>query len=241
MPFIEELKKYINKDGFVGNGPCEGQGRTCDNHALFSAEAFYVNEDNTPNQPVIIGYNGKAHKVRFYLEELSQFIDKSGKPYRYPNMEEDISPDNWIALSSAGGPVVNDLMLAFMKRSYGFANKTITGFMYRQLHLLCCQIANGPGLKWYNPLHMLLIIYTGLIIGANGLFTSILDTSNRKLNYILIRGMVPHSFLCKFAATIWWSRLRLQYGEEGIRKVYSIYFGPDHPIAKYAKNPWDDK
>jgi hypothetical protein len=229
MGYIEDLKEYTNKDGFVGPTPCAGSGMMCDNHALFTAEAFWTSTHNsTPIASLAI------------LGALYTLVDNNGIIRKYPGeLGYDLSPDNWIAISSL--PIKTEDVLEHMWLFDGFADITGTwpAFMYRQLHLLYLQLIVAKSISNYNPLRYLLEIYSALVILTAGIKASIDDLDNRKLTYVLIRGVRHKSFLCRLAEKVWWKRLKSQYGPDGMREVYKRYFGVNHPLAKYAKNAWE--
>lgn len=82
-----------------------------------------------------------------------------------------------------------------------------------------------------NPLHYLLSPLVALIIATSGMRNPVSDTGNRMLAWTMIQG-VQKSFLCRLAGRIWTSRINRNYSK-GMYSVASIYFGPEHPIAKY--------
>jgi hypothetical protein len=229
MSLQSDIQPYINKDGFVGGSPCAGLGRVCDNHFLFTVE--YLIQLLQQKEIILITPGTPPSGI------LSKCV-KQGVLTRYPDdTSVDDSMDNWIAYAAVATPAEARKTLWHLITHFGFANVsgkfTKNAFIARFPTLMSAlyQATNLPALP---P------ILTAVAIATSNRNEPLQNTSDRKLTYLLIHAM-RRSLLCRLAARIWYSRLRKLYGDEGMRVVYSIYFGPQHPLSKYAVNPWEVK
>jgi hypothetical protein len=67
--------------------------------------------------------------------------------------------------------------------------------------------------------------------------TSLADTDTSILSWLLIQAWSANGkpgIIGKLAVWIWSKRLLKVFGQTGMQKVFSIYFQPEHPIAKYS-------
>lgn len=232
--FEEACIPYTNKDGFLsGNPNSAGQGRICDNHSMFTAEYARIRHDLGAKE-----YNGNVFG----------FLSNSGQLLRYPAQDVDTSPDdylgflNFCTLQNIGRYLFASRLLKFNTDHFG--SMTVpwsqTGFMWRQPQLLTAALAAAGHIKWYSLWYLPLVLYTALVIAVAGTRASpVTDQDTRRLSWHLLMIMQNESLLCTLAGKIWWRRLRKQYGEEGIRLVFSRYFTSEHPFARFAKNPWE--
>lgn len=104
-----------------------------------------------------------------------------------------------------------------------------------------------PGWHGRSPGHMALMrlcagekvgffghaaIWVGQFLGC---FKPVGDTDARKLPYVEWQLLKNLNWFWKLSYKFWVYILRKQYGDEGMRAVYKIYYGdPNHPIHKYA-------
>jgi hypothetical protein len=86
--------------------------------------------------------------------------------------------------------------------------------------------------KFVGPLGCLAVLI-GQFIGC---FKDPGDTDARKLPYCNWQFLKKRSFIWNLFYKLWCHVLIKQYGPEGIRAVYSVYYGDkDHPIRKYSR------
>lgn len=234
--FEEACIPYTNKDGFLsGNPNSQGYGRLCDNHAMFTAE-----------------YNRIRHDLgaTAYSGAMFGFLTPQGQLLRYPGADADTSPDdylgflNFCVLQNIGRYLFSKQLLDFGIKHYG--SMTIpwsqAGFMWRQPQLLAAALSAAGHIAWYTFWYLPLVLYTSLVIAVAGIKADpVTDQDTRRLSWHLLMVMQESSLLCRLAGKLWWRRLRKQYGEEGMRLVFSRYFTPSHPFALYAVNPWEKK
>ena len=240
--YLEELKAYTNKEGFIGPTPCAGLGRICDNHLLFTAEAYLVGDRINTGTDWTIIYRMKFLQDKFNLP--------NGWFSRYPgDPGYDLSPDNLLGYLTLCTKEQAQALLDYATLYDGniqIYTPTWTqwgaSFIFRQPQLLCATLAKAGKLSRFNPLHWLLTLYTaGVILVAGMGEDPCQDQDSRRLSYMLIKIVQDYSLLCTLASKVWWGRLKKQYGMEGLRLMYSRYFSPEHPIARYAKNVWDQR
>ncbi len=234
--FEDACLPYINKDGFIGGNPIPpDMGRVCDNHSMFTAEYHRIRKD--------LGATD-------FDWDMFKFLTPEGQPLRYPGADADLSPDdylgllNFFKLTPIGKYLYAGRLLSFGFRNLGFYNspKTREGFLWRQPQLLTAALATNDRIKWYSFWYFPLVLYTALVIAVAGTKASPVDDQDtRRLSWHLIQVMQDTSLLCRLAASLWWKRLRKQYGEDGIRLVFGRYFGFGHPFARYAVNEWEKK
>lgn len=232
--FEDACVPYTNKDGFLsGNPNSQGQGRVCDNHSMFTAEFHRIRFDLGATE-----YNGN----------MFSFLSPEGQLLRYPGADADTSPDdylgflNFCTLQNIGRYLFANKLLDFNTKHFG--SMTIpwsqSGFMWRQPQLLAAVLATANRIKWYSIWFLPLTLYAALVIAVAGITASpVTDQDTRRLSWHLLMVMQGSSLLCRLAGKLWWKRLRKQYGDEGIRLVFSRYFTPSHPFAQYAVNPWE--
>lgn len=241
--FLKELKAYTNTDGFVGNTPCAGSGRTGDNMLMFSAEAFLVLKDNwmynhpTAARSTAVSMINLIPKVTFPSGWFSRYTVDT-------DIGWDLTPDNLLGYLTLCTKEQANALVEHLHMYDGMVTITFDkeGFTpYRQPQLYFAMLAVAGRLSRFNPIHIALAIWTALVIieaGWNKPSTE--DQDARRLSYLLIRLVETRSFLCKLASKIWWQRLKKDYGYEGLRLVYTRYFlNPNHPIARWALNVWD--
>lgn len=236
MSFLTELEEYTDVNGFVGPGPCKGHGRTCDNHLMFSAEAYLTLTQN-PNP-------GNLLRVVMLCDLVHKVTFPSGWFSRYPGDPGwDLTPDNLLGYLTLCYKEQAQALLEHLSLYDGMITITYDkeGWLcWRQPQLYFAMLAVAGRLSRFNPIHIALAIWTALVIMVSGLGVDPHhDQDARRLSYLLIRVVSPKSILSRLAAKIWWKRLRQQYGDEGMRLVYFRYFGIPHPISKYSRNDWE--
>lgn len=234
ISFKEAMKPYINKDGFVAGTKCEGLGRTCDNHVMFTAEYYALlklRNELTPDD----------------IETSKKLIDSvipDGILRRYPGDNDSIDQiDNWLGLINwcvtinYKKPLLRALMhgLAHL----GFYNPT-KSFNYSAFLWRFPQIFYGllVGLGIPKILYLSLDACIALIIGFSCFrVPPDQDMDSRRLSWHLQR-IASSSILCYTARRIWWSRLMKDFGPAGMNLVEGIYFNPEHPFSKYFINDY---
>lgn len=83
------------------------------------------------------------------------------------------------------------------------------------------------------PVGPFLRLWTALAILTSWYSTAVDDTSSIRLAWLQVQVASKHSFIGRLAGRFWYWRLYKHY-LGGMNAVNAIYFGPDHPLAKYT-------
>lgn len=250
MHYLDEIEEYTNFDGFIGPSPCKNEGRTCDNHLLFTAEMSTALIKNTDDHPYL--FFETAPTIINYTHLIKDLTLKSGWFSRYPgDRVNDLSPDNLIGyLSLCSKDEALGLLNHALSVKGNIEGSTRTwkewgeAFTFRFVHMWCLALMKSKRYSNFNPLHLLMLGYSVLYIATSGITDNKkTNADTRKLCYLFMVQMGHYSKLCKISEKIWWKRLRRQYGSEGMRAVYSSYFSPSgqpaHPLSQLAVNAWE--
>jgi hypothetical protein len=167
---------------------------------------------------------------------------------RAPGDNDPEAVDDYYGLSAglvaAQFPRAAQRIVSYGWKHFGSFNNANPGkwswstFLWRQPQLMVAEYAAALKMPlWQLPFR----VYTALVIATSGMFVTTSDTTNRRLNWLLIQS-TKKSWLCRSASKVWWWRLKKQYGDGGMREVNLTYFGsPSHPLVKYAVNEWEMK
>jgi hypothetical protein len=60
------------------------------------------------------------------------------------------------------------------------------------------------------------------------------DTTSWRLQWLQVQVARRNSFICRLASILWYKALHKAWGPTGMRAVNSVYFQPEHPLAKYV-------
>lgn len=232
---------YVDAFGMVMPHPSNSDTQMgSDNGILFTAEYLIA----------------LAKRKELILEDKLQWtsiVSKCLNPYcnlkRGPYTDAQESVDDHYGLFAACKTLNMVGIPKFIKRAmfsnWGFSNNEAPGtirhkdgtinwdaFLIRQPQLVAAMISASNEKRWY---HLPLYLYTAIIIATSCMFTSVSDSTSRKLAWLLIQTVAPDSLLCRLAAKIWFKRLYKHYNSsDPMRIVYGIYFGFAHPLAKYG-------
>lgn len=233
--FFQDIINYQDSLGFIGGHPtAPGSGRQSDNAGMFTAEMLRI------------AYDLDCHEDT--ASNMRLLLDAQGTLHRYPgDSSPDLSPDNilgflnYCSLYDNREPSAQLLLTRGLK---GFGSYTTPwsrdGFLFRQPQLITAMLAASGRLSWWKLYYLPLVVYTALVIAVAGHGVAPEDNQDaRRLSWHLIQIMKTKSFLCRLASKIWWRRLRLQYGDQGMRLVFGRYFDMNHPFAKFAVNEWE--
>lgn len=235
LDFQLAIRGYQDSLLFVGGHPVpQGTGRMSDNSGMFTSEYLRIAMDL--GSPYIPSNN------------MPELLDVHGILHRYPDdSNPDLSPDNYLGFlhycTMAGNPgrELAERLYRFGKANWGAYSVPWSkeGFIWRQPQLLCAALAASDRLSMWKFWQWPLVLYTALVIAVAGMRADpIGDQDTRRLSWHLLHVM-SKSRLCRFAAKIWWKRLKKQYGIEGMSLVFARYFSHTHPFARFCINDWE--
>lgn len=181
--------------------------RTVDNGVLFLAQANHVmvnlGEGNLDDLPIFLSCLGGG------------YLHRSPRDPSY-NM-----PDDYYGFLSYC--LRGNLPASVKIVPPGSLQETLQ--MYQPMLHYMRGLANGR-LLWHalSPL-------MAIILATSNLFDTPNHVSDRMLTWTIIQGLQSKSLLCKIGGKVWTWRMKRQYGS--IKHIAKIYFGDQHPIAKY--------
>lgn len=215
----EEIKPYLEGSGLVGLIPNpENKYRTVDNGVLFASQVLLLLvEIEGPIYPLtrrMLGLPPLPSEIQARLIRAIQACIIGDYLRRSPGDETFDMPDDYYGAMSAALRV--GLPLPYLKQSPGTVQP---GLWY--MHYL---LKGVPYARLYSP-------FMALTIAFSNVFEDKDWVSNRMLTWTIIKGLQKKSFLCKIGGMVWLWRMKRQYGS--IRRIAEIYFGPEHPIARY--------
>lgn len=206
-----------------------------DNGTLFTSE-YYIqlvkNEELT------------TEDKEYYESLMRTCMVAPGLLARAPNDRGNASPDDYYGIAGAcsqlGITTIHNEVINFGISHFGSFNPenpekwTTSSFLWRQLPLVASQFAAARRGR-YNPFVWCLNAIAAIVIATSCIGVDPGKTDERKLSYLLIQAMTPVSVLCRLASILWKRRAVKDYGPEFMKAIYGIYFGNEHPLAKYAK------
>lgn len=228
----DEILAYTDADGLVSPQATQpNQNNASDNGVLFTSDYY-----------VLLARLGQLNDVDYI--NYSSLIRKKcttmvGLLNRGPDNTNQEAPDDYYGLFSAcqslGLEILPSQIIQYGWDNWGNYNNVNPGkftwvsFLARQPQLICAAYAAARSAPlWIYPLR----VYTAIVIATSCINAPVGDTTSRRLAYHLINTMSPVSEICRIAAKIWFRRLLKDY-PNGMQGVNDIYFGPDHPLAKY--------
>ncbi len=209
--------------------------RSSDNGCLFSSE-YYIQ---------LIKNNELLSDDKEHYEALIRScMIAPGLVSRVPGDDGQGPPDDAYGIAAACSQfgitsIPNEVVNYGLKHFGSFNNKepgkwTTSSFLWRQLPLVASQFAAARRGR-YNPFVWCLNAIAAIVIATSCIGVDPGKTDKRKLSYLLIQAMTPVSVLCRLASILWKRRAVKDYGPEFMKAIYGIYFGNEHPLAKYAK------
>lgn len=208
--------------------------RSCDNGVLYLSEYYILLEKNN-----IPDFKDNWEKI------VSTSFQAPGLLARAPDCNGDQEgPDNHYGLLAASvvlnKPNLPYDILQYGKAHWGWYNNQMPGtvrtkdgrinwtaFQWRQLQLLTAMLTASKQLRFY---HFPLVVFTALVIATSCMNVDKGNSDARILSWLLILIMSPSSLLCRCASKLWTKRLFNTY-PNGMKDVFNIYFGPEHPIT----------
>lgn len=206
-----EITPFIDANGLVAPNIPGRTGRGSDNGPLFTSQLYLLLLLRNELEP-----GDREH----YAHLINRCIDTELR--RAPGL---IEPDE-----------IDDYTGVFAARNrLGLVDKIKLNLpfrLWRMPQVLFLRVATYW--KWYNPIHVLTMLYAAGTIVISCRNSPLTDTDARILAWLLIQGTSPYSLLCRLAAKVWYRRLYKDYGDEPMQKVAAVYFWRDnHPFPKY--------
>lgn len=220
---------YIDGNGLVTPQKCApGTKQGSDNGVLFTSEAMVIAKRT--------GTLTEALKAE-WIANISHCFQEPGLLSRAPGSTEQDSVDNMVGFGAGASvclPAAAEIVLTYGKNHWGvFNNKNpgkFTGesWLWRQPQLVA-HLYFASGMMPPLPLQLA----WAAAISTSCMTAKKTDADSRILSWLMIETMNYRSSICNKAAGIWTSRLLNDY-ENGMQQVFEIYFGKDHPIARYS-------
>lgn len=210
----KDIIPYLEGSGLVGLTPNpENKFRTVDNGVLFASQVIILLEHlHGPFTGEAIWSDASVVQSRLIRAVRSCIVGDYLR--RSPGDDTYDMPDDYYGAMAAA--LYAGFELPYLKQSPGTVQP---GLWY--MHYLLKQ---DHKMDAYTPL-------MALTLATSNWFEDKDWVSNRMLTWTIIKGLQKHSFLCRLGGKVWLWRMKRQYGS--IRKIAEIYFGPEHPIAKY--------
>lgn len=209
----DDIKPYIQGDGLVSvyvSQPAN-DWRNCDNGVLFTSQYILLLN--------ILGQMAQEDKDN-YAKVIAACVGKDGYLHRSPGDESLDEQDDH------NGAYAAHIKLN-IKPPFSLSKN-----LYRFPQLIALSAIASQNI-FYRILATPLIWFTALVIATSCINVSTDDTDSRIGSWLVVKATEDHSLLCKLASLIWRARLFKDY-KNGMQDVLKIYFGPEHPIAKYA-------
>jgi hypothetical protein len=204
----DEIVPYKQTTGLVSNVVSIGQHRTCDNGPLFTAEYIILLH--------LVNESTFKDDVLFDLDIHD--CSKGGYLHRAPDDTSPDAPDDHHGVLAAYN--VLGLKPPFK----------VPFSLWRQPQILALWFMAQRNL-FYRIIATPLIAYSALVIATSCIGDPTSDTDGRILSWCLLKGL-ERSWLCQLGGWFWKRRLMSDY-PNGMKDVFTIYFGPDHPLSKY--------
>lgn len=243
----DEIQAYIGTNGLVSNNIVPpGVASNCDNGPMFTGEYYAMLS--------MLGQLADMDEADFIMK-IDRCINGSGMLNRLPvgagSGQE--SFDDYFGVLTActklnDTSIPRTFLFAFLTH-LGFMNNlspwtpTSESFLARQPQWLAALVAAAFPSKW-NPVHLAVrwlfgwwFFYAAVVILVSGLTTKTVDDTDAwRLTWHLIQCTVGSSVLCYLASKVWYSRLYKICGPTGMKKVATVYYGTEHPFARYWVN-----
>lgn len=209
----EDIKPYLTVDGFVCPDVVPpGTVRGCDNQPYFTSDYYML--------LARLKMAGSADAVK-YSWLITGCIGDDKELHRAPDDESSDEVDDYYGVYAA--------LVQFNTISGTFK---LPFRLWRQPQLLAASLCASKSVKFY---HAPLFLIAALVIATSCINTPIYDSDSRRLCWSLIQAVSPFSWMCRLASKVWTRRLNKHYAN-GMKDVMTIYFGPNHPIAKYWRD-----
>ncbi len=224
MTYSEEMLKYMNKDtGLFGYMPNEA-GFSTGNPLLDTGTAYVMLNDQSLEDT-----NGTSLKLTVYK------CFPTGQHYiaKIPGTLDKISHDDLIGIV-AGLAVTDEIecikdLVIEEGRELDWILSTTGEFYWDALV--------KPWHKAYYLMAAGLVPWVGgrVMLAASILLDALFNkdsTSDKKLIWLMYKTVMGRSKIVDFAFKIWHKRLIKVFGS--MKKVFEIYYGPDHLFTRYC-------
>lgn len=243
MYLREEIKPFIDGNGLVMPNIYTGEYlRGSDNGVMFTSEYYILLNDN--NQ--LDDLDKSVYKT--VIESCSV---EPGLVARAPGVQQGGPPPDDLYAIAAASKTLNLPEIAKAIVDYGDKHHWVfnadrpgnphwgSGYDFeawlgRQIPLVCAlRAAAGLSLPGW------LRLATAAVIATSCAGVKKEDTDARRLAFHLVRAVEGSGGILDWACNIWWSRLRRDYGDEGMRGVALLYYQGNHPFKRFWRNRWD--
>jgi len=219
----DEIIPYIDANGFVQ----PGLGAESFNGVLYTSEYIVLLKR--------LGQLTPSAQLQ-WATALTKVTLAPGLIERTPTYNAQEGPDDYIGYLAAGKYINSKDAIDVWNYGlthYGAFNNTYPGkwswtaFLWRQPQL----VAHTLYAANKSPGGLLQLVWAGTI-ALSCWREPITNTSDRILAWLLIETWDGKGWLNKWAVKLWSKRLLRDYSG-GMTTVAAIYFGPNHPLAKY--------
>lgn len=218
MSLTEEIKPWIDETGMI---QAANHGR--DNLILGTAHLIALLTDPLEQA------DWRFKAWMFLSDEVAV---RSGLYKRYPDCTGNNSVDNLVAAAFASKAQALLIYIRGKKMHWSFDVENPDEFSWRYWYGRF--IGFSPFIKMAAGASIGLV---GQLLWSLACIFSALsskqNTSDKLLQYLMNRIVGGRYWLCDRAMEFWRKIMARKY-PGGMRDVYAIYYGPDHPFAKYA-------
>lgn len=195
---------------------------SCDNYHLFSAEA-----------KLVAGWDIWPQYVSFYKAcEV-----EPGLICRYPGKESNgISQDEMIGAATLDAAAA-ECIYQYGQKHWWYYDVSKNGFSLSKWmgRFIDFKPYIKHAARFKLNIFQQLAWTVGTIITT---FSSYDNTSSKLLKWVQLKKMEHNYYLCDLAIIFFRWKMSRQY-KNGLKDVMGIYFGPNHPLAKYAPNNFE--
>lgn len=263
MGLHEDFIQYRDDQGLNQNASQNGKGVTSQNGTLFTMQYLICLLDSDTDNSIKWAETYRIADVFFDLQSFSGCSIRFHGSHEYESMDNSVALLAFSALHDDGVYAAlmyehgkNIRALDFDKsldaqnneKFYKIAKCLRFGFKPRwfwnniEPNLFCMQgwfgrspammgllkMTSGKG--WVNPFNFLSVL-VGQFLGCT---SNPANTDARTLSYVTWQFLKERSLFWKLAYKIWcWQLMRVY--PNGMKDVYSQYFGKEHPISKWSK------
>lgn len=224
--FTEEMTSYFGEDGLV----MPRKASPSNNGVLYTAIYMMIAERI-----------GEYENIRIprIADAFNPLIVQPGLIRRSKTCADQEGPDDYVgflAVAHLYYYVWAEEFLAYGWSNYGCYNNvdpgqfTWSAFLWRQPQL----IAHAKYAAYERPNVFLRFAWIMTILLA-GFRSPPSNTDARTLSWLLIQVWDGNGFFCKLAVNAWKKRLFRDY-PCGMKDVFRIYFGDEHPFTTYVPN-----
>lgn len=228
MTLAEAIKEYREPTyGLVSNVKNPGD-RSCDNGLLFSA-TYIVLLDRAPEQYA---------ELVWFIDIIRKCSIENGVYARYPGEKTPTTHDDLTGIVSIGRGTLASLGLYFYLNMHDWfypAEGSQVSDASRYGNLLARIVDFPATVRAAATVKLTTLSKVGFCLGLLwNCFEKKSETSGKCLIYLKARTVEKSgSRICNL--TVWiWRRVQAVRYTGGMRDVYAIYFGPEHPFAVYG-------